>query len=64
MTLTDILVNTEGGPRVSLSLLHQAFGPHERARWYRLSVEIPHDEFGILPEFVEEFLSPVQLEMF
>lgn len=59
-----VLVQTEAGPRVHLSLLHGTFSPSERSRWYRQSISYPSDAFGMLPELVEKFLEPRQVEMF
>lgn len=60
----NLLTETEGGVRVNLSALHMNFTQRERCRWYSLSTPIPYDQFGALPDAVEEFLRPRQREMF
>ncbi len=55
----NVLTETAAGPRVHLSKLHMAFTPRERRRWFCLSIPIPHDDFGVLPDAVERFFSEV-----
>lgn len=42
--------------RVRFSALLMSFTPAERARWDRDSREYPRDDYGMLPEAVEQFL--------
>lgn len=52
----NAIFQSEGGPRLNLSNLHQSFTEWERFCWYCVSVTFPYDEFGAHPEKVEQFL--------
>lgn len=43
--------------RVSFSALLGSFNQQERAKWDRLSIIIDADDYGIIPDQIEEFLS-------
>jgi hypothetical protein len=43
--------------RVSFSALLGSFSQQERAKWDRLSITIDADDYGIIPDQIEEFLS-------
>jgi hypothetical protein len=61
-----VLIETQAGPRVSLSTLHSTFTPPERAAWFRQTKQYTPDPLGILPHELEPFLAGLvkQQEMF
>jgi hypothetical protein len=61
-----VLIDTEAGPRASLSKLFATFTPSEQIAWYRQSKHYTPDPFGILPHELEPFLAGLvkQREMF
>jgi hypothetical protein len=61
-----VLIETEAGPRASLSKLFATFTPPEQSAWYRQSKHYTPDPLGILPDELEPFLASLvkQREMF
>lgn len=62
MTARPITIETSGGERVALGTLFATFTPRERCRWFQWAGQCEMDEFGILPEGVERFLSELELK--
>jgi hypothetical protein len=59
----DILIETDGGPRVALGKLFASFTPRERCRWFQWAgIDLSMDEFGILPGPVERFLETLDVK--